>query len=151
MLQGRFLAPGGSRKFRAASKEVSGGRAKPTSPKNGGLRALGEVWMATFGLRHFPVKSGVFLCFFGRVKGSLRILKRSRVVQEGAGKPRAPERWPESSGRGISNDFLIEAFFCQVWSFSVFWGVSRWLQEVSSCVQGDLRRSGEADSSRLVA
>ena len=74
--------------------------------------------MATFGLRHFPVKSDVFLCFFGRVKGSLRVLTRSRVVQGGAGKARAPDRWPESSGRGLENDFLIEAFFCQVSSFS---------------------------------
>ena len=100
--------------------------------------------MATFGLRHFPVKSDVFLCFFGRVKGSLRVLTRSRVVQGGAGKPRAPDRWPESSGRGLENDFLIEAFFCQVCSFQVVWGISRWLQEVSSCVPGGIRRSGEA-------
>ena len=35
------------------------------------------------------------------------------------GKPRAPERWPESSGRGLDNDFLIEAFSCQVWLFSL--------------------------------
>ena len=122
MLQGRFLAPGDSRKCRAVSKEVSGGRGEPKSPKNGGLRALEEAWMATLDLRHFPVKSGVFLCFFRRVKGSLRVLTRSRKVQEGAVKPRAPERWPESSGRGIGNDFLIETFFCQVSSFSVVLG-----------------------------
>ena len=82
--------------------------------------------MATFGLRHFPVKSDVFLCFFGRVKGSLRVLTRSRVVQGGAGKPRAPERWPESSGRGLDDDFQVEAFVCQVWSFSV--PVQGWLR-----------------------
>ena len=112
------MAPGAVELHLRRSQEVRGS----LQPQNGGLRALEEAWMATFGLRHFPVKSGVFLCFFGRVKGSLRILKRSRVVQEGAGKPRAPERWPESSGRGISNDFLIEVFFCQVWSFSVVLG-----------------------------
>ena len=38
------------------------------------------------------------------------------------GKPRAPEWWPESSGRGLDDDFLIEAFSCQVWSFSVLQG-----------------------------
>ena len=38
------------------------------------------------------------------------------------GKPRAPEWWPESSGRGLDDDFLSEAFSCQVWSFSVLLG-----------------------------
>ena len=33
--------------------------------QNGGLRALGEAWMTTFLLRHFPVKSGRFLRFWG--------------------------------------------------------------------------------------
>ena len=46
----------------------------------------------------------------------------SKDVSGGQGKPRAPERWPESSGRGLDDDFLIEAFSCQVWSFSVFLG-----------------------------
>ena len=41
-------------------------------------------------------------------------------VSGGQGKPRAPERWPESSGRGLDDDFL--AFSCQVWSFSVLLG-----------------------------
>ena len=36
--------------------------------------------------------------------------------------PGAPEWWPESSGGGLDNDFLIEAFSCQVWSFSVLLG-----------------------------
>jgi hypothetical protein len=118
-------------------------------PQNGGLRALEEAWMATSRLRHFPVKSGLLLCFFERVKGSLRVLTRSRVVQECAGEARAPDRWPDSSGRGLENDFPIEAFFCA--RFQLFWAVSRWLQEVSSCVQGGLTRSGEAHSSRMVA
>ena len=30
-----------------------------------------------------------------------------------------PERWPESSGRGLEDEFQVEAFSCQVWSFSV--------------------------------
>ena len=46
----------------------------------------------------------------------------SKEVSGGEGKPRAPERWPESSGRGLDDDFLIEAFSCQVWSFSVLRG-----------------------------
>ena len=36
--------------------------------------------------------------------------------------PRAPERWPESFGRDLDDDFLIEAFSCQVWSCSVILG-----------------------------
>ena len=43
----------------------------------------------------------------------------SKEVSGGQGKPRAPERWPESSGRGLDDDFQVEAFSCQVWSFSV--------------------------------
>ena len=46
----------------------------------------------------------------------------SKEVSGGQGKPRAPEQWPESSGRGLDDDFLIEAFSCQVWSFSVLLG-----------------------------
>ena len=46
----------------------------------------------------------------------------SQEVPGGQGKPRATERWPESSGRGLDDDFLIEAFSCQVWSFSVLLG-----------------------------
>ena len=45
-------------------------------------------------------------------------LARSRAVNGGAEKPRAPERWSESSGRRLA-DFQVEALFCQVWSFSV--------------------------------
>ena len=100
--------------------------------------------MATFGLRHFPVKSDVFLCFFGRVKGSLRVLTRSRVVQGGAGKARAPDRWPEIFGRGLENDFLIEAFFCQVCSFSVVLGR---LQVAPGGVELRPRRSQEVRGS----
>ena len=49
------------------------------------------------------------------------------------------------------DDFLLEAFSVKCGRFLCSWGVSRWLQEVSSCVQGGLRRSGEAQSSRMVA
>ena len=46
----------------------------------------------------------------------------SKEVSGGEGKPRAPERWPESSGRCLDDDFLIEAFSCQVWSSAVLLG-----------------------------
>ena len=51
--------------------------------------------------------------------GSRRCRAESKQIPRGQGKARAPERWPESSGRGLDGDFLIEAFSCQVWSFSV--------------------------------
>ena len=50
---------------------------------------------------------------------SRRFRAASKEVSGGQGKPRAPERWPESSRRGLDDDFLIKAFSCQVWSFSV--------------------------------
>ena len=96
---------------------------------------------------HFPS----FLLFFALVVsypgGSRMCRAASKEVSGGQGKPTAPERWPESSGRGLGDDFLIEAFSCHVSSFSVllcFWGVSRWFQEVKSCVPGGPWRSGEA-------
>ena len=54
--------------------------------------------------------------------GSWRCRAASKEVSGGQGKPTAPERWPESSERGLSDDFLLEAFSCQVWSFSVLLG-----------------------------
>ena len=41
------------------------------------------------------------------------VLRRSGEVQS---------LWRERSGRGLDDDFLIEAFSCQVWSFSVLPG-----------------------------
>jgi hypothetical protein len=54
--------------------------------------------------------------------GSRRCQAASKEVPRGQGKARPPERWRESSGRGLDDDFLIEAFSCQVWSFSVLLG-----------------------------
>ena len=55
-----------------------------------------------------------------------------RVLDASGGGLRAPEEaW---------DDLLLEAFPCQVWSFSVCLGCVLVLQEVSSCVQGGLRR-----------
>ena len=66
-------------------------------------------------------------------------LRRSQEVR------RSPElqRWPESSGRGLDNDFLIEAFSCHVWSFSVLLGRLLLAPGASSCAQGGPWRSGE--------
>ena len=54
--------------------------------------------------------------------GSRKCRAASKAVSGGQGKPTAPERWPESSGRGLDDDFQVEAFFCHVWSFSVLLG-----------------------------
>ena len=54
--------------------------------------------------------------------GSRRCQAASGEVSGGQGKPRAPEWWPESSGKGLDDDFLSEAFSCQVWSFAVLLG-----------------------------
>jgi hypothetical protein len=72
-------------------------------------------------LRHFLVKSSRVLCFWGVLGGSRRYRAASDEVL-GQRKPRAPERRPESSGRGLDDDFQVEAFFCQVWPFSVLLG-----------------------------
>ena len=56
-----------------------------------------------------------------------------REVWQGQGKSQEVQgslvlqkRWPESSGRGLDDDFQVEAFVCQVWSFSV--PVHGWLR-----------------------
>ena len=68
----------------------------------------------------------------------------SKEVSGGQGKPRAPERWPENSGRGLDDDFLLEAFSCQVWSFSVLLGR---VQAVPGGVELRPRRSLEVRGS----
>ena len=62
------VAPGDVELRPRRSQEVRGS----LELQNGGLRALEEAWMTTFRLRHFPVKSGRFLCLFGLVQGWLR-------------------------------------------------------------------------------
>jgi len=86
--------------------------------QNGGLRALEDAWMTISRLRHFPVKSGRFLCFWS-VQVAQGGRSGSQEVPGAQGKPRAPERWPESFGRCLDDDFPIQAFSCQVWSLSV--------------------------------
>ena len=58
----------------------------------------------------------------GRPSGTRRCQAGSMEVPGAQGKPRAPDRWPESSGRGLDDDFRVETFFCQVWTFSVCQG-----------------------------
>ena len=134
-------SPGGSRRCPAAFEEVSGGpRAPEWWPESSG-RGLDD----DFQVEAFSCQVWLFsLPLWARAGLAEGGLARSRAVPRGAGKPRAPERWPESSGRSLDDDFLVEAFSCQVWLFSVLPGVSWWLQEVSSCVKGGLRRVGEA-------
>ena len=68
----------------------------------------------------------------------------SKEVSGGQGKPRAPERWPERSGRGVDDDFQVEAFSCQVWLFSVLLGR---LQVAPGGVELRPRRSQEVRGS----
>ena len=58
-----------------------------------------------------------------RPGGSRRCQAASKEVSGGHGKPRAPEWWPESFGRGLDDYLLLEAFSCQVWLFFVCLGV----------------------------
>ena len=60
---------------------------------------------------------GAFEAFPG---GSRGCRAASWEVPGGQGKLRAPDRWPESTRRSMDDPFHVEAFFCQVWSFSVF-------------------------------
>ena len=64
----------------------------------------------------------VFCASGASLGGSRRCQAASKEVPRGQGKARPPERWRERSGRGLDDDFLIEAFSCQVWSFSVLLG-----------------------------
>ena len=140
------MAPGGVELRPRRSQEVLG------SPElqNGGLRALEEA-RDDFLVEVFFCQVWSFSVLLGRlqvVPGGVELRPRRSLEVRGSpelqnGRLRAlEEAW---------DDFLLEAFFCQVWSFSVLLGVSRCLQEVSSCVPGDPCRSGEAQSSRTVA
>ena len=59
--------------------------------QHGSLRALEEVWMTTFSLRHFPVKSGRFLLLWAGAGLAEKGLARSGAVWGGVLKARAPE------------------------------------------------------------
>ena len=86
--------------------------------------------------------------------GSRRCRAASKEVPGGQGKPRAPEWWPESSGRSLDDDFLIEAFSRQVWSFSVLRERPRVApvgDELRPRRSKDVRRSPELQNSGVKA
>ena len=70
--------------------------------------------MTTFGLRHFPVKSGRFLCLFGLVQGWLR------EVWQGEGQSQEVQGSLELQNgglRGLEEAWMriqVEAISCQV-------------------------------------
>jgi len=82
--------------------------------QNGGLRALEEAWITTSSLRHFPVKSGRFLCFWGVSWRLQECQVAPKEVPGGQRKARAPELWPESLERALHDDDRIEAYCYQV-------------------------------------
>ena len=97
------------------SLEVGG---SPES-QNGGLRVLEEV-LGWFLLDVFFCQSLLVFCVSGSSQvGSRRCGVAFLEVLGGQGKSRVLERLPESYGRGLDDDFRVEAFSCQVWLFSV--------------------------------
>ena len=99
------------------SQEVRGSQ----ELQNGGLRALEEAW-DDFLLEAFFCQVWLFSVLLGRLwvaPGGVDL--RSWRSQEVKGSP-------ELQNGGLKaleeawDDFLLEAFFCQVWSFSVFLG-----------------------------
>jgi hypothetical protein len=126
------VAPGGIKIRPRRSQEVRG---SPELQKDG-LRALEEAWMTTFRFKHFSVKSGGFLCFWGDSGWLHECPTASKKLLGGQGKPRPAEQWSESSGRSLDDDFPVEALFCQVGLFSVLLERLRLAPGVSSCVQG---------------
>ena len=86
-------------------------------PDDGNCCSQLLFWNSTFFA--ISVEAGCSLELRGVSSRSRRCQAASKEVPRGQGKPRAPERWPESSGRGLDDDFPIEALSCQVWSFSV--------------------------------
>ena len=89
--------------------------------QNGGLRVLEEAW-DDFLIEAFSCQVWSFSVLLGRlqvVPGGVELRPRSSLEVRGSpelqnGRLRAlEEAW---------DDFLLEAFFCQVWSFSVLLG-----------------------------
>ena len=71
--------------------------------------------------------------------GSWRQVEAERVT----GRPRAPEQWPESSGKGLDNQLQVDAL-ALLWAY----GGGR---ERSRLVQGVSWRCREGQRSRTVA
>ena len=76
--------------------------------------------------------------------GSRRCRAASKEVSGGQGMPRTPERSPEGSGRGLDDDFQVEAFSVK---FGRFLCVSRGLQVAPGEVKLRPRRSQEVRGS----
>jgi len=142
-----LVAAGGVQLRLRRSQEVRG------SPEvqNAGLRALQEAWMTTFCSRPFSVKCGSFLCVYGVSwggAGGIQLL--SRRSQEVRGSPKLQNGGLRALEEAWMTTFCLRRFpvkcgcFLCVW---VFW----WVQEVSSCVQGGYRRSGEVQRSTTAA
>ena len=75
-------------------------------------------------VRYVDSKSGASRIFFWRSglvvpSGSRKCQAGTWEVSGGQGKPCAPELWPESSRRGLNDQFQVETCSCQVSSFSV--------------------------------
>ena len=111
------VAPGDVELRPRRSLEVRG------SPElqNGGLRDLEEAW-DDFLVEAFSCQVCSFFVLLGRVQvvaGSLRLRPRRSLEARGS---------PELQNGGLRpleeawDDFLLEAFSCQVWSFSVLLG-----------------------------
>ena len=76
----------------------------PGYPKEEGLLdSLGRLG----GDRSSGQMRGLVATLLPRPGGSRRYRAVSKEVSGGQGKPRAPERWPESPGRGLDHDFLV--------------------------------------------
>ena len=79
-----------------------------------------EEVLGYFLLDVFFCQSLLVFCVSGSSQvGSRRCGVAFLEVLGGQGKLRVPERLPESYGRGLDDDFQVEAFSCQVWLFSV--------------------------------
>jgi len=89
------------------SKEVSGGqgelRAPEWWPESSGRGLDDDFLIEAFFLSSLIV----FSASLAFPSGSRRSEAASKEVLGGQGKSRAPERWPESSGTGLDDDFLI--------------------------------------------
>jgi len=118
VLLGRLqVVPGGVELRPRRSLEVKG------SPElqNGGLRALEEAW-DDFLLEAFSCQVWSFSVLLGRfqmVPGGVEL--RPRRSLEVRGSPELQNADLRALEEAL-DDFLLEAFSCQVWSFSVFLG-----------------------------
>ena len=92
--------------------------------QNGGLRALEEAW-DDFLLETFFCQVWSFFCGSGSSQaGARRFGVASLGVSGGQGEPRASERWPESSGRGIFLSSLV-VFLSFSWTLLCSWAAPR--------------------------